>query len=151
MGVVLTMVFQVNPWLSLTLLGLVPVDIFCRKFLYRELIWLSSQSFPAFHELAVAQQYQYLIAAAPESPVPTWNRALRHLGTMARAIIVILFLTDIIIRDCYPLLLALYVTILPLYHSILSEMVYGNLTKGDLINSINYLQHLQGKKLITYH
>lgn len=145
MGVVLTMVFQVNSWLSLTLLGLVPLDILCRKYLYRELIWLSSQSFPAFHELAAAQKYQHLVAVAPESHAPARGRMQQYWGILARAVIILLLLIDLILNDCYPIAV-LYAIILPLYHFNLREIVYGNLTKGDLVNSINYLQHVQGNE-----
>lgn len=146
MAIVFTMVIRLNFWLSLFLLGLIPLDILCQKFLCRQLISLSYQAFPAFQELAAAQEFQLLYPTEPEGYAPAWNSVLQYSSKVARGAILVLALADFISWNFHPLFLALYVIILPLYLTNLNEIVYGNLSKRDLVNSIKYLKAIQDNR-----
>lgn len=147
MGIAWSIAFQANLWLSILLLASTPLDIFNRKLLYQELISLSRRTFPAFQEIAAAQQYQHFVAAQPPEPAPAYSRALHWLGVLAKVAATVLALADYVIQDFNPLLLVSYIIILPLYFTALRELVSGNLCRQDLINSIKYLKRMQGDKL----
>ncbi|MGI6365584.1 MAG: hypothetical protein ACOX2G_07560 [Bacillota bacterium] len=149
MGITWSIAYRVNLWLSLLLLSLAPLDILCRKLLYQELISLSGRTFSAFQEIAAFQQYRHFVPATPPKYAPVCSRVLHWSSKLTKVASAVLALADFVRRDFDPLLPALYLVILPLFFSCLGETVYGNLCRGDLINSIKYLKKVHGERKLN--
>jgi len=156
MGIFLVLAARLNIYVLFLLIGLIPVDILSYRLLYKELVrrsQLLQEQTSGWQEIASADLSDSLgqPGMRTEQFIPviksahTSSRIIQVTGIIARIMIMVLAVYDFLLKDYSPLSLLLCCLLLPLYFSKLNEIVNGNLSKRDLINSIRYVDQMKDK------
>ena len=160
LGILLLLAAWLNIYILLLLICLIPLEVLCFRLLSKELGQGSKivleQTAGTQDIVAIAEQVDYLDISGfhgiwtllqrirTASVSKGSSMALHVTNIIARTVIIVLAIYDLTING-NPVTLVLYVILIPLFFSTLGKIVYGNISKLDLLNSIHFVDEMRDK------